>query len=72
MLQTVLSARTESKLQAVADEIRTAGGEVVVVAGDVSKVKPLRIESRGKMVCLLIALITFKVSYHQGLRICLS
>eukprot|EP00904_Undaria_pinnatifida_P012052 jgi/Undpi1/7978/HiC_scaffold_24.g10450.m1 len=35
--KTVLSARTESKLQAVADEIRTAGGEVVVVAGDVSK-----------------------------------
>eukprot|EP00904_Undaria_pinnatifida_P012047 jgi/Undpi1/7973/HiC_scaffold_24.g10445.m1 len=33
----VLSARTEAKLQAVADEIKAAGGEAVVVAGDVSK-----------------------------------
>ena len=39
--QVVLSARTEAKLQAVADEIKAAGGEAVVVAGDVSKVGQL-------------------------------
>lgn len=36
--QVVLSARTEEKLQVVAEEIRSEGGEALIVAGDVSKV----------------------------------
>lgn len=37
--QVVLAARTEHKLQAVAEEITSAGGEAIVVVSDVSKVK---------------------------------
>eukprot|EP00752_Nemacystus_decipiens_P011779 g10451.t1 len=33
----VIAARREDKLQEVADEIKSAGGEAVVVAGDISK-----------------------------------
>lgn len=36
-----MSARTEDKLSAVAEEIKAEGGEAVVVVGDVSKVKTL-------------------------------
>lgn len=39
--QVLLSARTEDKLQAVAEEITSAGGEAVIVVGDVSKVQTL-------------------------------
>lgn len=37
-----MSARGEDKLKAVAEEIKSAGGEALVVAGDVSKVRQLR------------------------------
>lgn len=37
-----MSARTEDKLNAVAGEITSAGGEAIVVVGDVSKVKKLK------------------------------
>lgn len=41
-----MSARNEDKLRAVADEIKSAGGEAVVVVGDVSKVQtPSTIDS---------------------------
>ena len=40
--QVVLSARSEDKLQAVAGEITSAGGEAIVVVGDVSKVQSKR------------------------------
>lgn len=36
--QVVVAARREDKLQEVADEIKSAGGEAVVVMGDISKV----------------------------------
>lgn len=36
--QVVIAARREDKLQEVADEIKSAGGEAAVVAGDISKV----------------------------------
>ena len=39
--QAVLSARTEETLQAVAEDIRSARGEAIVVVGDVSKVQAL-------------------------------
>ena len=49
--QVVLSARTEHKLQAVAEEITSGGGEAIVVVADVSKVKQncenLAVGSRG-------------------------
>eukprot|EP00903_Cladosiphon_okamuranus_P015721 g14511.t1 len=35
--QVVIAARREDKLQEVADEINSAGGEAIVVAGDISK-----------------------------------
>lgn len=34
----VIAARREGKLEEVADEIKSAGGEAFIVAGDVSKV----------------------------------
>ena len=36
--QVVLAARREDKLQQVADEIKSAGGEAAIVVGDTSKV----------------------------------
>lgn len=36
--QVVVAARREDKLREVADEIKSAGGEAVVVVGDISKV----------------------------------
>lgn len=38
-IKVVLAARRENMLEAVADEIRAAGGEAVVVASDASKAK---------------------------------
>ena len=37
----MLASRTEANLQVVAEEIKTEGGEAIVVAGDVSKVQLL-------------------------------
>lgn len=36
-----MSARTEETLQVVAEDITSAGGEAIVVVGDVSKVQVL-------------------------------
>lgn len=35
----IIAARREDKLQEVADEIKSAGGEAVVVVVDISKVR---------------------------------
>lgn len=43
MTQVVLVARGKAKLEVAADEIIAAGGEVLVVVGDASKVCCIRV-----------------------------
>lgn len=46
MNQVVVAARREDMLQEVADEIKAAGGEAVVVVGDVSRVRWMAAETK--------------------------